>query len=106
MSTGSSVVSLTAGPPPAEFNSDIETQLQLLLGQVRTVFKHEPKNIQIQAWRYFLERKHVFVIAPTGYGKGLIIQGLSLVSAEAIVLVLVPLKAIMIDQVKNLELIC
>jgi len=48
------------------------------------------------------EKKHVFVVMPTGHGKSLLYQIPALLKDDNPTLILSPLKALQVDQVKNL----
>ena len=78
---------------------DVENKLMTIRTNVIAAFGVEPKPVQLQCWRSLLRGNNIFVIAPTGYGKGLIFQGLSFLKEDGIVFIIVPLKAIMSDQV-------
>jgi len=82
---------------------DIENKLMSLRSKVVEAFEVEPKSLQLECWRKLLKGQNIFVIAPTGYGKGLIFQGFCFVTEEGIVLIIVPLKTIICDQVMQLQ---
>ena len=78
---------------------DVDSRVDLLCERVRQVIGLDPKEVQKRAWKSFLKGKNLFLQAPTGYGKSLILQALSLLSLTATVLIVAPLKAILDEQV-------
>ena len=76
-----------------------------MITAIKSRFKLHPRPYQLRAFQLAVyQRKHVFVIAPTGSGKSLAFHGLiALLPPNDIVIVIAPLTAIMRDQQQYLR---
>ncbi len=88
----------------------IDEFLSKAMNDIRLATGHfiELKEEQNQAVRDLLERKDVFAILPTGYGKSLIYQAFVRardyeMSGKAAIIVISPLNSIIKDQLKDME---
>ena len=72
-----------------------------LCREIRYEIGENPYLWQVKALQHVLDRRDTIVSAGTGSGKSLIFQGLCFAAPRGIVLVIVPLKTIITQQVTH-----
>ena len=78
------------------------TDIRELIREITFELQKTPFLWQQDAFKHALDGRDVVVSAGTGSGKSLIFQGLCFAAPQGIVLVICPLKAIIMEQVKAL----